>query len=34
MFVEILDMVLESLQVLFYDNNTPHQCGVKTCSKM
>ena len=32
MFVEILDMVLESLQVPFYDNNTPHQCGVKICS--
>ncbi|HKI07350.1 MAG TPA: hypothetical protein VKA09_03055 [Nitrososphaeraceae archaeon] len=33
-FVEILDMALKSLQVLFYDNNAPHQRGVKTSSEM
>jgi hypothetical protein len=33
-FAEILDMALKSLQVLFYDNNAPHQRGVKTSSEM
>jgi hypothetical protein len=33
-FVEILDMALKSLQVLFYNNNAPQQPGVKTSSEM
>jgi hypothetical protein len=33
-FVEILDMAVKSLQVLFYDTNSSHQRGVKTDSEM